>query len=344
MRHCPLSRIDASLTLSKPRGIGSENKPSHASPSPKYGGLPLSNVTFSCRLPISVGTADSAQGAFIEFPSGKVIPDPAAASAGSIIHQGTRLLGSLEVLYYDRAFSTWLPVARNAVSPDGTHYAYTDRPTDQQSGHGTLHVVSVQTGVDRTFDAGSWLTPYIVFDYSTEGIYLIIAYEGTFGLWLMNPTTGSVTKVADLPNIQASAGNKAFWVGSANPSDPNPLPGIGATPDQIERFNLVDKSRQVWFYRPSSQVYVLGQDLAGHPIVVISGESGEPTEFLFVIAPGSQQSILKGNAGTLPSLAAPISDQHGTWFGSHDGIYLYTDAAGIRKVSNQAGYPANGCL
>jgi hypothetical protein len=38
-----------------------------------------------------------------------------------------------------------------------------------------------------------------------------------------------------------------------------------------------------------------------------------------------------------------ISDSHGTWFGTDQGIYLYTGSAFMR-VSNTPGYPANGCL
>lgn len=253
-------------------------------------------------------------------------------------------MGSLTVLYYDRPYSVWLPVARNAVAPDGKHYAYTDRPAGQPSSHGTLHVVDVTTGVDRAFDAGDWLTPFIVFDYAAEGIYLIIGYEGTFGLWLMNPATGAVSRVADLPNLQASAGNKVFWVGSANPNDPNPVPGLGATPDQIERFSLIDGSRVVWFYRPASQVYVIGQDLARHPFVTTSGADGQPSEVVLALGPGMQRSVMKGTPGTLPAIGSPIADSHGTWFGSARGMYLYTDSSGLQKVSNQGGYPANGCL
>jgi len=40
---------------------------------------------------------------------------------------------------------------------------------------------------------------------------------------------------------------------------------------------------------------------------------------------------------------ATISDSHGTWFGTDQGIYLYTGTV-LMKVSNQPGYPANGCF
>jgi hypothetical protein len=39
-----------------------------------------------------------------------------------------------------------------------------------------------------------------------------------------------------------------------------------------------------------------------------------------------------------------IADSHGVWFGSRQGIYLYSVAGRLLKVSNQPGYPANGCV
>jgi hypothetical protein len=32
------------------------------------------------------------------------------------------------------------------------------------------------------------------------------------------------------------------------------------------------------------------------------------------------------------------------WFGSEQGIYLYSAGAGLQKVSNTPGLPANGCF
>jgi hypothetical protein len=41
---------------------------------------------------------------------------------------------------------------------------------------------------------------------------------------------------------------------------------------------------------------------------------------------------------------SPIADKHGIWFGGPDGIYLYSEARGLQKVSSQPGNPANGCF
>ena len=304
--------------------------------------MTISTVDFSCRLPVFVDRGQGPAGAFIDFPSGIVTPDPAAAQVGSITRFGRELVGYFYVHYYDRAYTRWLPVSRNDVSPDGAHYAYTDRAVGGQPNppaRATLHVVAVKTGVDLAFDDGDWSSPYVILDYAAEGIYLTRTYVA-YGLWLMNPATGAVTQVANPWDVQGSAGNKAFWVGAVNASDPHPINGL--VPDQVDRLNLVDGSRVAWFYRPGSSAHFVSQDVAGHPIIIASGVNG-PAEILLVLGPGINRSILTFG-DKLPSIASPISDKHGVWFGSPDGIYLYSEANGLEKISSQPGYPANGCL
>jgi hypothetical protein len=260
----------------------------------------------------------------------------------SITRLGRELVGDSYVHYFDRASSRWLPVSRNAVSPDGSHYAYADRaigPQTDPQARATLHVVAVNTGAELTFDDGGWSSPYAVLDYATEGIYLTTTYVG-YGLWLMNPATGAITKFANPWDVQGSAGNYVFWVGAVNASDPHPISGVAS--DQLERLSLVDGSRLAWFYRPGSSVHFVSQDVGGRPIIVASGVSG-PQEFLLLVGRGVSRSIWTSGDG-IPALSSPISDSHGVWFGSPDGIFLYSEANGVQKVSNQPGYPANGCF
>jgi hypothetical protein len=237
------------------------------------------------------------------------------------------------------------------VSPDGKHYAY-GKPGLDKTKVATMHIVDVATGRDHVFATPStdWFVPYGVMDYASDGVYLFTNYEVSHGLALMSPQTGVIKTVADLVYIQASAGNKTFWVGSVNPADPHPNGGIGIQPNQIDRFSLVDRTRVEWFYRPSSSPLVIGSDTQGHPFVwavngrngVIDGDYG--AELLLLRSPQSWQSIFKGSAKLFGSSSiSTISDSHGTWFGSGQGIYLYTGTALI-KVSNQPGYPANGCF
>ena len=305
--------------------------------SPTASVLPLVKVGFSCKLPI---TTPDKQGAFVSFPASTVSIDP----------QGPRMVGSAWGLYYDRAFSRWLPVPRQAVSSDGKHYAYGVRGADQ-SQMARMHVVDVATGADHVFATPStdWFIPYAVLDYAGEGIYLSINYEGSYGLLLMDPQTGAIRRVANLPDIQASAGNKTFWVGSVNPADPSPLGGICIQANQIDRFSLVDGSRVAWFYRPSTAPRVIGSDTQGHPIVwLVTGSDGvidenSVAELLLLMDQQSQRSIYKDSAKLLGENVQSISDSHGTWFGTDHGIYLYTGSS-FMKVSNQPGSPANGCF
>jgi hypothetical protein len=318
-----------------------------SSPSPTWtlglGPTAISTVDFSCRLPVFVDIGQGRAGGFIEFPSGTFTADPAAAQVGSITRPGREVVDNVYVHYYDHAYARWLPVTRNAVSPDGAHYAYVDRAlSDPQNpeARATIHVVAVKTGVDLAFDGGSWSVPYVVLDYTTDGIYLITNRGVYVGLWLMDPATGVITRVANVFNVQGQAAGNDFWVGAINPNDLHPVAGIA--PDQLERLSLADGGRVAWLYRPGSSVYFIGQDVGGHPIVFVAGAKGQ-TELVLVLGPGISRSILVGGNG-VPTLSGPISDSHGVWFGSPDGIFLYSDANGMKKVSNQPGYPANGCF
>jgi hypothetical protein len=254
-------------------------------------------------------------------------------------------------LYYDRAFSRWLPVPRQGVSPDGRHYAY-GMPAPNQTKAATMHVVDVATGADHVFAAptGAWYIAYAVLDYTSDGIYLYTNYEVSHGLALMNPQTGAIKPVADLLDIQASGGNRIFWVGSVNPADPHPNGGLSTQPNQIDRFNLGDRTRAAWFYRAGASPQVVGFDAQGHPFVwapngrngIMDGDYG--AELLLLTGPQSRQSIFKGSAELFGSSAIiTVTDSHGTWFGTDRGIYLYKGQV-LMKVSNQPGYLANGCF
>jgi hypothetical protein len=302
-----------------------------ASPSPTAfpGDLPLSQVAFSCRLPIYLqtgyeGSVDfSRKGAFITFPAATMTIDPIGTGGG----------------YFDRAFNRWLPVTRTAVSPDGAHYAYVDMVQFE------LHVLDVVSGKERTFPLAAIGANY-VFDYAAEGIYMTFGFEGLHGLWLVNPVTGSSHQVPGITTPQASGGAGVVWNAEVNPADPNPIntaSSAGILPDQITRVDLKSGSSKPWLYRPGVGLGVIALDFQGSPLIAVVRKWGDLTAEL-LIAPdsGSQRSIYNGPLSG--SIAGGIADSHGVWFGSDHGIYLYSDAGGLQKVSNQAGYPANGCF
>lgn len=317
--------------------------PSQQSSATPITDLPLAKVDFSCRLPISVSTSVGAapsENAFVSFPSDVMTIDPTGKGGA----------------YFDRAFSRWLPVGRDAVSPDGAHYAYVALG---DPGVFYVHVVDVRTGRDRALrenGSGFSFQPS-VFDYASEGIYLVQAFERIqAGLWLVVPTTGAMRQVSKVGGLQVSAVGGVFWSGEVNPADPNPVvtgSSAGTLPDQIDRLDLRSGRQVVWLYQPGSGFIIVALDIHGHPF--IDAYFGRPqvppktdpidhsaTELLIALDSITRRSIYKGLL--VESLVGAISDTHSVWFGSDRGIYLYSDVLGLQKVSDQPGYPANGCF
>ena len=307
-----------------------------ASPSPIPGDLPLSRLSFSCRLPIVIpppadGQTHPSTNAFLAFPSNSVTIDPTGNGG----------------FYFDRAFSKWLPVGREAVSPDGKHYAFTDLGEQDQF---VIHIVDVASGQDHAYpiaaSAAGIMPQNIVFDYSAEGIYVVQAFEGPIpGMWLFDPTTGSIRLVTKV-QVEVNAGRGIFWFDNLNPADPNPVRSpMRILPDQIWRLDLKSGGQVIWLDRPGTGVHVIGIDAHDRPLIraVHDGHNLDPTaELLLSLDDAKQQSIYKGAIAA--GLSGGITDEHGVWFGSLQGIYLYSDADGLQKVSNHPGTPANGCF
>jgi hypothetical protein len=340
------SLIACSQTPSSPIAGATASPMQSATPTPQpsptpVADLPLTKVDFSCRLPISIsvsGAGIPSKNGFVSFPSGVVTIDPAGKGGA----------------YFDRAFSRWLPVARNAVSPDGSHYAY----VDLGDGVFNVHVVDVRTGTDhvlREKATGFSFQPFVL-DYASEGIYIGQGFERVQpGLWLVAPTTGAIRKVSKV-GLQVSAGRGVFWSGEINPADPNPIrvpSSAGTLTDQIDRIDIKSGTQAVWLYQPGKGLNILGLDIQGHPLMsVYSGRTPIPpntdpidhsaTELLIALDSKTQRSIYKGQL--VESLGGAISDAHGVWFGSPQGIYLYSNASGLQKVFDQPGSPANGCF
>jgi hypothetical protein len=338
------SLIACSQTPSSPLAGAAASPVPSTQPSPTpVADLPLTKVDFSCRLPISISVSGAglpSKNGFVSFPSGAVTIDPAGKGGA----------------YFDRAFSRWLPVARDSVSPDGAHYAYVDLG-DQ--GVFNVHVVDLRTGKDhvlRENGTGFSFQPFLL-DYASEGIYIGQGFERIQrGLWLVSPTTGGMRQVSKVATLQVSAGGGVFWSGEINPADPHPIlvpSSVGTLADQIDRVDLRSGTQVVWLYQPGKGLSLVALDIHGRPLIArYSSQTQVPpktdpidhsaTELLIALDSRTQRLIYKGQL--VESLGGAISDSHGVWFGSPQGIYLYSDARGLQKVSDQPGSPANGCF
>ena len=306
--------------------------------------LPLSTVAFSCRLPIyTEGTV--IEDSFITFPDGEISPTPVGTGG----------------MYFDRAFSRWLPVHRSAVSPDGISYAYIE--IGQEPDVFYIHMVGVNgdqqkdVSVQESASASGFGAQPQVFDYSANGIYLTEAFEHVWaGVWIFVQPAGPIRKVTDIEVPEVSAGSGIFWYGAVNPADPNPFStrsSAGILSDEVNRLDLKTNTRTQWLYRPGFGLEVLGVDASGRPLIRVFAPGGggiggndffdhSASELLLGMSPTSQRSIYKGQL--VETLGNPIADSHGVWFGSAQGIYLYTSSGALIKVSDHPGYPANGCF
>lgn len=309
----------------------SSNTSPAASPTPDAGpipDLPVTILNFRCQLPFSKLDARRVD-EFITFPSGVVTIDPSG-------DQG---------LYYDRAYSRWLPVPRFAVSPDGTRYVSIESAATEY----VIHVVTVATGKEVLLHLSTQMFDGqpLVFDFSNDGIYLVQGFEHLLaGMWLVDPASGSVRQISkDLFPIY-SAGNGIVWTQVVNPADPNPVvtgTSLGTLPNEIDRVDLRSGTRTEWFYEPGEGLNVVGLDRRGFPLIESSHWGYDPNARLsLVVAPDTTQLIFKG--AIVPQIGGGVTDSHGVWMGGQRGIYLYSNAGFLMKVSNHPADLANGCF
>jgi hypothetical protein len=315
-----------------------QNPAAAASPSlTSTGTLPITAVDFRCALPVFSIVASRLQNAFISFPT---LTTTVAGGGGR---------------YFDRAVSRWVPVSRQSVSPDGLQYTYTDGWNVSPPVPPRVHVVDASTGLDiRAFSMPD-AQPYAVVDFTSSGIYLVIAYEGTApGVWRLDPATGAVAKTSDTYYQPPGAG----WMSVINPADPNPVRSAldgQPQPDRIDRRDSAGRT-VTWFYKPGYAVLAVG--FAGTPALLIQAnyqdvsKQAYRSEFWLVTAPGKSVKLFAydGN-GQAPSPYGDLSsgfynaiaDQHGIWIGSDHSLYLVKRSGQILRVYGESVYPAGVC-
>jgi hypothetical protein len=271
-------------------------------------------------MPVTWSTQTGGKGGFLTFPDQVLTVDPAAS------------------VFYDRAFSKWLPVSRVQVSPDGRRYAYAANADGGASFAGTnLHVVDVATGADRVVYSGS--TTYTVVDFASAGIYvtsIASPFSATHGLWLQDPSGGQ-PKLISSEILEPAVGGGAAWGLHLNAADPSPgTGGVEGAGNEVLRFDLHTGASTPWFYRPGARVWILGFDPAGHAFVRVVTEANvtEPIGLWLVQSQSQAIRLFAGN-GPDPSQLGAV-DNHGVWFDSFrwspNAIWLYAGGS-LQKVA-----------
>ena len=320
----------------------------------------------ACRLPLAdfEQSADYSSGTlkagFVTFPGGAFTRDSNGAfeTAGDngLVKSVARpyLYGGPGVATFTRRYGRWLPASVAAVSPDSSHYAYSQSYNDASGPRSRIHVVDVATATDRVvYDQGF----YAVIDYEPEGIYLFaVGYADApnSGLWRLDTQARSLQQIVSQQTVDYVGGG-ASWYGDLAPGDQppaslsNPL-ARAFFKDRLLRLDLKTHAVSPWFRRPGKEVRAIGVDGLGHPIVTVSSptDAGTSTseELWLVTGPELGNQIYAGPGSNSPGFVGfgtPLADSQRLWFGSKKGVYLYTPDKKFQMVSTAVGEVGGRC-
>jgi len=331
---------------------------------------PAGSLPPHCKLPL---IESYSLGGFLVFPEGTYTADPLSYETYDFATKNLRTAPepafhgpqdySMNQPVFDARSSRWVPVARTAVSPDGSRYVYSQyqypsnaSATSLPAPTGSLiRVVAIATGEDRVIYQGP---PYDVVGWTPEGIYLRRVCTDADcrsggGLWSLDPGGGVPQQVA-APPAQVSGinsvpmwnalGGGATWALRADPAN-----GSGS---RLLRHDLNDGQETTWLSRPqSSWMSILGIN-AGLPILAISENSstgvwlvtGRDAARLLITMPIIQTNGPGGDQ-LVPATprGAPIQDRYGLWLGTDGGVFLQTADGAVRRVSDRSGAVAGPC-
>ena len=218
-----------------------------ATPSPHASPTPVD--PFSCRLPVSAGSAVG----FLNTRTGRYTADPSATSGAES---------------YSPAAKRWLPVPARQISPDGMRYAWTDATNH-------LHVHSFASGKDADIwsHAGLFEVPVV---WGRAGIYVVLNNLAPDSIWLVDPDTGSATR-------QIRKSNFLFTPLANDPHDTGFRPlGVDANGHWMWWFYYADRpgSPQSAFYEtaPGQRVYIYqgtqGDAIGFNPEIFLDDSTG----------------------------------------------------------------------
>lgn len=332
-----------------PRATATSSSSPSPSPTPD---LPVSQVAFSCRLPVIrstlVGAYVQYQGGFITFPQAIQVTDPAGVITANYVQQDLVTMATPQLHgtggpFYDLAMKRWVPSAPGLTSPDGAHYAYS-RIGASSADPVVVHIVDVAHGsevtVSVTMPAPAAAVGAHVVDFDGASVYLVSDQFERFpmGVWRFDLATGALHQLTDVGGV-IRVENGVVWAGSIDPRDPNPPrpPRSGELFDTLLRVDLATGIKTTWYYAPGKAVALRGLDSSGLPVIATA--DGPDYDYghgpiLLIPAPGdpAQQIVPSGYL-----FSEPQADHGRLWFGNDRGIYLYTSAGGFQKVFATSG-------
>jgi hypothetical protein len=303
-------------------------------------------------------------GGFLHFPGGAFRRDPHADMVFDAKVAGLMRTPDQPYLYaygsptttvtltYDRVVRRWLPVNRAQVSDDGLRYAYVDHEPGAATTSQRIHVVDVRTGSDQVVYHDANTPLYAVVGLVDQNIYLTSCQPVETGancwgpLRRLDATTGTIATVSDRRGTWVIS-RRTGWMVTCWPAEyPTPCFGIydERGPNQLLRVDLATGNEEIW--GRGSGIDLIGVDGDGAPIITLgsTSECGVAT----ARAPQQMDPIfsLPINHTVGCGFRSATADRIGIWLqveyeppGTTAGIYLYSKASGVRKISDSQYVP-----
>jgi hypothetical protein len=326
------------------------------SPAALNGDLPVWTQASS-----STGQVDFA-GGFLHFPGGVFRRDPHAdmlfdAKTGLMRTPDQPYLNAYGsptttvTLTYDRAVGRWLPVNRAQVSDDGLSYAYIDHEFGAAPSQ-RIHVVDVRTGADQVVYRNTNNPLYAVVGLAQQNIYLTSCQPNETGgncwgpLRRLDAMTGNIATISDRRGTWVISGRIGWMVTCWPAQYPTPCFGIydERGPNQLLRVDLATGNEEIWGH--GSGIDLIGIDRDGAPIITVGGAS--ECGVVRASAPEHMEPIfsLPINHTVGCGFRSATADRIGIWMqveyepsATTVGIYLYSKASGVRKISDSQYVP-----
>lgn len=298
-----------------------------------------------CRMPSNLRVD---QGGFREvlgylgLPSGTTTDDPSdaivkvadfpAGGGATVPVWGTlkqpQLIG-VALGTYSSVAGRWLPAPPELVSPDGLHYAYL-------GANGTLRLATAE-GAEISVPNPNQLTPLA---YTDSGVVLVQPGPASNGLWLLDPTSQSVTAItppagtddwrevsSTLASSKASGGTFAFGLDS---------PGVlGAPPPTTVLIAFLGSSvlklKTVYTADFGNSIALIASDWQGGLLIAVTGASPG----LVYLDPATGPRPVAAPPGVVLATIGPRhhADAHGIWFVGRTGIFLFNATSGLQKIA-----------
>lgn len=330
--------------------IADNGSPAYAIVVNSSGGNAPSPSALNCNLPVYVGQAGS--GGFVAFPSktfiadptsGVVLPSPSPGSPTPVPVPGYP--GQYSALSYDAQYSRWLPVPFQAVSADGTRYAFA--PSNG------VYVVTVGSGaVNELGEGRAWSVVAV----DPDGVYATIPNAG--GLWLL-PFSGASPRQITATGYWSGIGGGAAY-GTPTTAVPQ------GTANTIQRLELSTGTVTDYFTRPGETSQVSGFDGQGDPVIYSYGPLGSEVwigNSLFLMQTRQIQPGYPYYYGQVTTIGfqpngSAVADSHGVWFSGYlynansdlpgyapgsPAIVLYIPGSNVYVVSDTGAQLAGGC-